>query len=98
MIYAVAAKMRRELYSGAIIIMLDALDVNKEDMRVIDDIKEIIELQVYECIVMQLSLNELELKIDAIVSSDYSTNSRRGRSKGLSELVQANIKRSGLND
>ena len=42
--YAVAAKMRRELYSGAIIIMLDALDVKKEDIRVIDDIKEMLEL------------------------------------------------------
>ena len=44
MIYAAAAKMRRELYSGAIIIMLDALDVKKEDIRVIDDIKEMLEL------------------------------------------------------
>ena len=42
--YAVAAKMRRELYSGAIIIMLDTLDVKKEDIRVIDDIKEMLEL------------------------------------------------------
>lgn len=42
--YAVAAKMRRELYSGAIVIMLDALDVKKEDIIVIDDIKEMLEL------------------------------------------------------
>ena len=42
--YAVAAKMRRELYSGAIIIMLDSLDIKNEDIRVIDDIKEMLEL------------------------------------------------------
>lgn len=34
------------------------------------DLKEIIELQVYECIAMQLSLNELELKIEQLVD-DY---------------------------
>ena len=44
MIYAVAAKMRRELYSGAIIIMLDALDVRKNDVIVIESIKEMLEL------------------------------------------------------
>ena len=42
--YAVAAKMKRELYQGAIIIMLDALDIKKEDIIVIDDIKEMLEL------------------------------------------------------
>ena len=34
------------------------------------ELKEIIELQVYECIVMQLSLNELELKIEQLVNDD----------------------------
>ena len=42
--YAVAAKMRRELYSGAIVRMLDALDVRKDDVIVIESIKEMLEL------------------------------------------------------
>ena len=42
--YAVAAKMRRELYSGAIVRMLDTLDVRKNDVIVIESIKEMLEL------------------------------------------------------
>lgn len=42
--YAVAAKMRRELYQGAIVTMLDTLDVKKEDVIVIEAVKEMVEL------------------------------------------------------
>ena len=42
--YAVAAKMKRELYSGAIVRMLDTLDVRKDDVIVIESIKEMLEL------------------------------------------------------
>ena len=43
--YAVAAKMRRELYQGAIVTMLDELEVgSKEELKLIEDIKEMLEL------------------------------------------------------
>lgn len=42
--YAVAAKMRRELYQGAIVRMLDTLDVRKNDVITIEGIKEMLEL------------------------------------------------------
>ena len=42
--YAVAAKMRRELYGSAIVSMLDTLSVTKDDIETIESIKEMLEL------------------------------------------------------